>query len=30
MFTKMALTKGQAIDKAVLADSEADLKTAII
>ena len=30
MFTKMALTKGQEIDKAVLADSKADLKTAII
>ena len=29
MFTKMALTKGQALDKTRLADREADLKTAI-
>jgi len=30
MFTKMALTKGQALDKTRLADREADLKSAII
>lgn len=30
MFTKMALTKGQALDKAVLADVDADLKSAVL
>jgi len=30
MFTKMALTKGQSLDKAVLADAESDLKSALL
>lgn len=30
MFTKMALMKGQALNKTILSDSQADLKTAII
>lgn len=29
MFTKMVLTKGQALDKAILSDTKADLKSAI-
>jgi len=29
MFTKMALTKGQDLDKNVLSNMEADLKTAV-
>lgn len=30
MFTKMALTKGQSLDKAILADVDADLKSAVL
>jgi len=30
MFTKMALTKGQALDKTILANAEADLKSAVL
>jgi len=30
MFTKMALTKGQSLDKTVLADAESDLKSALL
>ncbi|WP_026941817.1 NAD(P)/FAD-dependent oxidoreductase [Hellea balneolensis] len=30
MFTKMALTKGQALDKTILADSNADLKSSVL
>jgi len=30
MFTKMALTRGQSLDKAILADVDADLKSAVL
>jgi len=30
MFTKMALTKGQALDKTILANADADLKSAVL